>query len=131
MSHPDRNASRVLAVFGLYGDIDWARLDVGGSVSEPTIPFVVWRFKPGPCSDALSESLRTLIGRRDWRLERGGRNWVLWPKALAEEFATGRWRTDTDAALHLARSDRGLAELLVEEFWQVIASLEGDVGRGD
>lgn len=124
MTTPDRTAARVLEVFGLYGQIDWARMSLGGEEQGPTIPVVVWRFED-PDSQSLPKRLNELVGS-NWVLERGGRNWILWPKALAHAFSSGRWRTDTDAALALASSDPELAGSLAEEFWKLIATLEGE-----
>lgn len=125
---PSRGAGRVLEVLSLFGEVEWARLNVGSDHNDQgTLPIVVWRFKDPTATGCrqLAEDLSSKM-RSKWVFNNGGRNWVLWPKELADEFATGRWRTDTEAALALARSDRELAERLLTEFWDLIGELEGE-----
>lgn len=129
MSRPaDRNAPRVLEVLKLFGDVEWARLNVGTDADDsPALPVVVWRFADSSRlgAEALAQLMNECMGP-NWVLEHRGRNWTLWPKALAQEFATGHWRTDTDAAISLAGADRDLAADLADEFWRFVGVLEGE-----
>jgi hypothetical protein len=125
----DRTASRVLNVLGLYGEVDWARVSLGEDRNGELVglPMIVWRFHGSSAAAAkrVAERLSACI-ERSWLFESRGRNSVLWPRVLADEFAAGAWRTDTDAALALVRADRELAGRLLGEFWAIVACLEGD-----
>lgn len=123
--HHRRSGDRVLEVLGLFGDVEWARFSLGDD--EPTLPVAVWRFAEESNSQAhaLADLIREHAGS-DWQLVRRGRNWTLWPSVLAAEFATGRWRTDTEASISLATSDPELEVRLKEGFWRLVGILEGE-----
>ncbi|MFG1956579.1 hypothetical protein [Nonomuraea sp. NPDC049028] len=128
MEADDRSAvARIMALLGLVGEVEWARIAVGPTLDgKPRPPLLVWRFKQGdkPLEEQLALAVNAFRGRVGWLLERTDRNWFLIPKQVSEAVGRGGRRTDSEAILYFAESRPDYSRDSMEDLEDIILCIE-------
>jgi hypothetical protein len=115
-----------MAVLTAFGEVEWARLATGPSLDGRSVPPVaVFRFKdPATPRHPLADAVTTYRGEVSWAIEAAGKNIVIWPQRLADEFVSGRWRVDSELRDHLADADPEFSNLAMRDFVGLLKHIE-------
>jgi hypothetical protein len=85
------SSTDVLQALAAHGTVQWARISVGrdpqDSLARP--PMVVWRYVEhgAGTGESIASVVGSFRGDVEWVMDLSGRNWVIMPRRLQQEFA--------------------------------------------